>query len=278
MLVDHDRDTYNLDPQRLAAAITARTKAIVPVHLYGQPADMDPIMAIADEHGLVVVEDAAQAHGASYKGRRCGSFGQAAAFSFYPGKNLGGLGDGGAIVTDDDELAAWLAAMRNYGSTSKYEHTYTGFNTRLDSLQAAVLEVKLDYLESWNERRRQLANAYRTLLQDTDLVMPTEMPDVQHVYHLFVVRCQQRDYLLEQLRERGIFAGIHYPKPIHQQQALIGQCVVPTELTNTEQFADQLLSLPLCPFLTIDELEEVAEQINVLIGQGSPAQPGLAPA
>lgn len=262
VLVDHDRDTYNLDPRRLPAAITSRTKAIVPVHLYGQPADMDAIRMIADEHGLFVIEDACQAHGARYKGRRCGSLGSAAAFSFYPGKNLGAMGDGGAVVTDDDDLAEWLRAARNYGSTIKYRHTIRGVNSRLDTMQAAVLRVKLRYLDAWNATRRWLAAQYGELLAESDVILPGEREDVDHVYHLFVIRTRHRDALLNRLHERGIGAGIHYPTPIHRQVAFGRGCITQGPLANTDTFCDELLSLPMCPFLTLDNVETAVGEVQ----------------
>ncbi len=261
VFVDHDPSTYTLDPKRLSAAITSRTKAIVPVHLYGHPADMDAIRVIADEHGLLVIEDAAQAHGARYKGRRCGSFGAAAAFSFYPGKNLGAMGDGGAVVTNDDDLAQWLRAARNYGSTVRYRHSIQGFNSRLDSIQAAVLRVKLRHLDEWNATRRWLASQYCELLDGSGVILPSERGDVEHVYHLFVLRCERRDEVLNYLRERGIGAAIHYPIPIHRQVAFGRGCLVPHHLDNTESIADQLLSIPICPFLTLDDVETVAHEL-----------------
>jgi len=267
VLVDHELKGYNLDPRRLPAAITSRTRAIIPVHLYGQPADMDLIGTIAEEHGLSVIEDACQAHGARYKGRRTGALGRAAAFSFYPGKNLGGLGDGGAIVTSDDALAEWLRATRNYGSTVKYHHAIRGFNSRLDSIQAAVLRVKLRRLDEWNAQRRHLAGCYRELLSSTDVTLPVESQDSEHVYHLFVVRCTRRDEGLQQLRERGIDAGIHYPIPIHRQPAFGHQCLVPRSPTQTEASCEELLSLPICPFITEGEVEAVAATlIDALAG------------
>ena len=258
VLVDHDPETYNLDPTRLAAAITPRTKAIMPVHLYGQPADMDAIQAIAHEHGLMVIEDAAQAHGARYRGRRCGSFGRAAGFSFFPGKNLGALGDGGAVTTNDDDLAQWLRTARSYGARFKYYHTMRGFNSRLDNIQAAVLRVKLRYLDSWNETRRQRARLYHELLASSDLALPTAREDVEHVYHLYVVRCAERDALLGDLHSQGVGAGLHYPLPIHRQSAFEHGCVIPQPLTYTTAYGDQVLSLPMCPYLTEKQVEQVA--------------------
>lgn len=262
VLVDHDPGTYCLDPRRLSSAVTSRTKAIIPVHLYGQPADMDLIQAIADEHGLMVIEDACQAHGARYKGRRCGTLGRAAAFSFYPGKNLGGVGDGGAIVTNDDSLAQWLRAARNYGSTVKYRHAVRGVNSRLDTLQAAVLRVKLRYLDEWNGTRRWLAARYGELLQDAPVVLPTEHRDVEHVYHLYVIRCAQRDAVREMLHQKGIDAGIHYPVPIHHQVAFGRGCFVPAPPTQTETACDEILSLPMCPFLSLNDVESVVEELT----------------
>lgn len=272
VLVDHDPDTYTLDPRRLPSAITSRTRAIVPVHLYGQPADMDAIQVIADEHGLVVVEDAAQAHGARYKGRRCGSLGQAAAFSFYPGKNLGAMGDAGAIVTNDDELAQWLRAARNYGSTVKYHHPICGFNSRLDSLQAAVLRVKLRYLDEWNDTRRRLADRYRQLLISAGVVLPVARDDVEHVYHLFVVRSSNRDALLEHLQAQGIGAGVHYPLPIHRQVSFGRGCIIPRPLVHTSKSCDEILSLPICPYLSEAEVETVADATVTFMNQ-APSEP-----
>lgn len=259
VLVDHDPETYNLDPRRLSAAITQRTKAILPVHLFGQPADMDAINAIADEHGLTVIEDACQAHGSRYKGRRAGTLGRVAAFSFYPGKNLGALGDAGAIVTDDDALADGIRAVRNYGSRVKYHHTVRGFNSRLDSLQAAVLRVKLRHLDAWNETRRQRAAQYRELLAETDLVLPAVSDDVEHVFHLFAVECHDRDTVLQTLRDQGIDAGIHYPIPIHLQPAFGEHCIIPRPLPEAERSSQEILSLPLCPFITESEVDTVVQ-------------------
>jgi len=277
VLVDHDPETYTIDPRRISAAITSRTRAIIPVHLYGHPADMDAIQIIANEHGLTVIEDAAQAHGARYKGRRCGSLGTAAAFSFYPGKNLGALGDGGAVVTDDDSLAQWIRSARNYGSTVKNRHAIRGFNSRLDTIQAAVLRVKLRYLDEWNQRRRVLAAHYAELLSGADIVLPSQRDEVEPAHHLFVIRSRSRDILLSHLLERGIGAGMHYPIPIHRQTAFARGCVVPPGtgassgdqspgwgLTNSDTFCDQLVSLPLCPFLSLNELEDVSHEVQAV--------------
>ncbi|UCE60883.1 MAG: DegT/DnrJ/EryC1/StrS family aminotransferase [Phycisphaerales bacterium] len=261
VLVDQNPATYNLDPRRLSSAITSRTKAIVPVHLYGQPADMETIQTIAREHDLLVIEDAAQAHGARFKGKRAGSMGNAAAFSFYPGKNLGAIGDGGCVVTNEDDLAQWLRAVRSYGSLVKYEHSLRGFNTRLDTIQAATLRVKLQHLDEWNEARRRHAQRYKELLASSPVALPQEEEDCEHVYHLFVVRCGNRDELLHHLNELGIGAAIHYPLPIHKQEAFRRRCLVPQPLVHTEAFSDELLSLPLCPRLTDQQLETVAQEV-----------------
>ena len=267
VLVDHDPDTYNLDPRRLSQAITSRTKAILPVHLYGQPADMDAIHVIAQEHGLLVLEDAGQAHGAMYKGRHCGSLGGAAAFSFYPGKNLGAMGDGGAIVTDDDELAEWARAARNYGSLEKHHHAIRGYNTRLDAMQAAVLHVKLKRLDEWNRARRIRAALYDDLLSSIGLHTPVVRANVEHVYHLYVIQCPERDRVLASLNERGIGAGIHYPHAIATQPAFQHGCMVPQPLTNTDAFCDRILSLPICPYITEEQVLEVAEALRTLVGE-----------
>ena len=277
VLVDHEPRTYNIDPQKICEAITARTKAIVPVHLYGRPAEMDTIRAIAEEHGLFVVEDAAQAHGARYKGRRCGSLGHAAAFSFYPGKNLGAMGDGGAVVTDDDKVAEWVRAARNYGSRVKYQHQFPGSNTRLDTIQAAVLRVKLRHLDQWNVRRRRAAARYHGLLAGTGVDLPAESDDLEQVYHLYVIRCGERDALLSRLRRQGIGAGIHYPVPIHRQQAFSSRCLVPRSLTCTTTFCDEILSLPMCPYLTEDQVAAITDVVvEHAVAPASAATPALA--
>jgi len=271
VLVDHDPETYNLDARRITEAITEKTKAIIPVHLYGQPSDMDDINAIAREHGLMVIEDGCQAHGATYNGRRVGSLADACAFSFYPGKNLGGLGDGGAIVTDNDALAGWVRSARNYGSTVKYHHTVQGFNSRLDSVQAAVLRVKLRRIDEWNKRRQHVADLYRQHLQSDALIMPTALPSREHAYHLFVVRVPGRDELLAHLHEQGIGAGIHYPIPIHRQEAMEGACKVPNPLPESETICDEILSLPLCPFITDQEVIRVAESVSTWVQRNAGA-------
>lgn len=262
VLVDVDEMTYNLDVDLVEAAITPRTKAILPVHLYGLPADMDAVLALAEKHGLFVIEDACQAHGALYKGRRAGSLGHAAAFSFYPTKNLGGCGDGGIMVTADESVAGQVRAMRNCGQRQKYIHELPPFNHRMDTLQAAVLRVKLRYLEGWIEARRRNAALYTELLAGSDLVTPVEVPDATHVYHLYVIRTPQRDALLAHLHESGIGAAIHYPVPVHLQPFYTGNGFRRGQFPVTERVCDQVLSLPMFPELTAEQIEYVVAEVN----------------
>jgi dTDP-4-amino-4,6-dideoxygalactose transaminase len=270
VLVDCDSQTYNLDPRRLSRAITSRTKAIVPVHLFGQPADMEEIRAIADEHGLIVVEDAAQAHGATYKGWKCGSFGRAAAFSFFPSKNLGAMGDGGAVVTNDDDVAEFLLKARSYGSKIKHRHEIVGFNSRLDSIQAAVLRVKLRHLDQWNKNRRRTAECYNRLLADMGLELPITKQDRTHVYHLYVVRTPEREELRRALSAADIQCGIHYPHPLHLHQAMKGVVMKGGSLAHSERFADEMLSLPMCPYITEEQVGRVAEVVTECVHAAVP--------
>jgi dTDP-4-amino-4,6-dideoxygalactose transaminase len=262
VFVDASPDDYNLDVRRLEEAITARTKAILPVHLYGQPADMGAVLEIASAHGLKVLEDACQAHGALYQERRAGSLGHAACFSFYPGKNLGAYGDGGAVVTSDFELAERLRLLRNYGQKRKNEFALLGFNSRLDTLQAAVLLVKLKYLDRWNGIRRTMAAAYCEELAGAELVLPREMPGRRHVYHLFVVQHHQRDELLSHLNHRGIQCGIHYPAPLPHTPPFRGARCVPEGVPVSAAVTQRILSLPMCPQLTRNQVARVAEAIR----------------
>ncbi len=260
--VEPDPATYNLDPAKLEAVITPRTKVIVPVHLYGQSADMDPILAVARKHGLRVLEDAAQAHGARYKGRRVGAHGDLVAWSFYPGKNLGALGDGGAVTTNDPALAERLRLLRNYGSSVRYVHVEQGFNSRLDPLQAAVLRVKLKYLDLWNERRKVLARLYIDGLGHSGLALP-DVPDwAEPVWHLFVVRSAQRDALQQALTQRNVTSLIHYPIPPHQQKADAQTDLSGSEFPIAERLASEILSLPIGPHLAQDEVREVVKQVS----------------
>ncbi|MCG3132185.1 MAG: dTDP-3-amino-3,4,6-trideoxy-alpha-D-glucose transaminase [Phycisphaerae bacterium] len=277
VLVDHDPHTYNIDPARVRPAITRRTRAILPVHLYGRPADMLQIQRIASEYGLIVVEDACQAHGATSRDHRCGSLARAAAFSFYPGKNLGAAGDAGAVVTDDDELADRIRLARNYGSRVKYRHDAQGGNSRLDNLQAAILNVKLPHLDRWNDRRRAIAQAYRTGLAKLPLVLPEEGPESRHVYHLFVIRCEARDALATHLKDHGIDTGIHYPVPIHRQPAYATGCIPLRPLTYSEMFADHLLSLPMHPHMTMREVDRVIAAVRGFYGAAGTLREATVP-
>jgi dTDP-4-amino-4,6-dideoxygalactose transaminase len=260
--VDIDPETYNLDPQRLEEAIGPRTKAIIPVHLYGQPADMDPILAIARQHDLKVIEDAAQAHGAEYKGRNAGTLGDVACFSFYPSKNLGAFGDAGMVVTDDEALAEKVRMLRHGGQRGRYEHVLLGLNSRLDELQAAILRVKLTHLDEWNARRRHLAALYTALLGDSAVDPPLEIPNVKHVYHLYVIRTPDRDALQQYLDEQGVGTAIHYPTPIHLQGAYCSLGIAPGSFPEAERAAQQILSLPIYPELTDTKVRRVAAHIR----------------
>ena len=262
VLVDIDPHTYNIDVGAIEQAITGRTKAIMPVHLYGQPADMDPIMELAKARGLIVIEDACQAHGALYKGRRAGSIGDAACFSFYPAKNLGGYGDGGMLVTNNEDIANKVRMLRNYGQKEKYHHLFIAYNRRLDTLQAAVLRVKLKWLDEWNQARRRNAQLYNELLANTDVVTPVEASYAEHVYHLYVVRIQDRDGLQEYLQSKGISTGIHYPIPIHLQEAYRYLGYQRGDFPITEENAEQMLSLPMYSELTEEQIQYVVEAIH----------------
>jgi len=262
VLVDVCRADGLIDPERIVAAITPRTRAILPVHLYGRCADMDPIRAIAAAHDLRVVEDAAQAHGALYKGRPAGSLGHAAGFSFYPGKNLGAYGDGGAITTSDDTLAERLRLLRNWGSRKKYHHEEPGLNSRLDTLQAAVLSVKLKHLLDWNNRRRRHAAMYDTLLAGRDdFAHPADRPGDQPVYHIYALRHPRRDQVLERLNQSGVQASIHYPFPVHRLGAFKHLATPGAHLSESEAWAAECLSLPLYPELDEEKIAFVVSRL-----------------
>lgn len=258
--VEPDASTHNINPEALLAAITPKTRAIIPVHLYGQPADMDVINAIAKQHNLIVIEDAAQAQGARYKGRRVGALGHAAATSFYPGKNLGALGDAGAILTNDAVIAEKIRLLRNYGSQIKYKHDVTGYNTRLDEMQAAFLRVKLPILDEWNNRRREIATLYSSLLKDVNIGLP-HIPDyAEPVWHLYVIRTSQRDALKAYLETQGISTVIHYPIPPHLQACYTD--FKDKKLPIAEILAEEVLSLPMSPAMSREEVEFVAKTIT----------------
>jgi len=266
VFVDVDARDYNLDIDLVEQAITARTRAILPVHLYGQPAEMTVLGDLARQHGLKVVEDACQAHGALWEGRPAGSLGDAGCFSFYPGKNLGAYGDGGAVVTNDSDLADRLRLLRNYGQRPKNVHIQLGYNARLDTLQAAVLLVKLRHLDEWNERRRRAAEEYRRALADSELVLPVEKPNVRHVYHLYVVQHEQRDELLAYLERRKIYCGIHYPHPLTLAAPFRTARSVPEGVPVATRLAGRILSLPIYPELTPRQVAEVADAIHSFAG------------
>lgn len=260
--VDIDPVTMTIDPARVADAVTPRTVGIVPVHLYGQPADMDPIVKLAADRGLWVVEDAAQAHGAQYKGRACGSLGAMAAFSFYPGKNLGACGEGGA-TTGESGPQEVVRRLRDHGQSRKYHHEMEGYNGRLDAIQAAILRIKLRRLPAWTEQRRRLAELYRDALADIpEIVVPTQAAYATHVYHLYVIRADQRDALQRHLSDRGIGTGLHYPLPLHLQPAYRHMRLGRGALPVTEAVADSILSLPLFPELTEPQIGRVADAIR----------------
>lgn len=268
IFVDCSEKNYQINVSALEKAITRKTKVIIPVHLYGFPAPMADIIRIARKHKVFVLEDACQAHGSSINGKKCGSFGDIAAFSFYPGKNLGAAGDGGAIVTNNKKIADTLYMMRNVGQSEKYKHDIIGYNSRLDTIQAAVLSVKLKYLDGWNKKRRELVNLYTELLSDLPLVAPPQWSsDFSGNYHLYVIRLKKRNELLAYLKNKGIFCGIHYPIPVYLQKCLkllqYGSASFPV----TEQYSKELLSLPMYPELTQKEVKYISTAIKKFFEQ-----------
>jgi dTDP-4-amino-4,6-dideoxygalactose transaminase len=265
VLVDIEPGFYTIDPGKIATVITPKTKAIIPVHLYGQPADLDPILEIAGKISLKVIEDCAQAHGAMYKGKRIGSFGDLACFSFYPTKNLGALGDGGIVVTDQPKLAQRLRLLREYGWAERYVSHFPGTNSRLDEVQAAILRVKLHYLDQDNAARARIASMYNAELIGCDMVLPTCRQETSHVYHLYVVRTQCRDALKQHLKDKGIAALVHYPVPIHLQPAYQGRLTGADQLLETERAAQEVLSLPIYPELNETDLEAVIKVVRTFL-------------
>jgi dTDP-4-amino-4,6-dideoxygalactose transaminase len=270
--VDIDPKTLTMDPAGLEQAITPRTKAIIPVHLYGQTADMDPILAIAKKHGLVVIEDACQAHGAEYKGRRAGSIGDMGCFSFYPGKNLGAYGEGGMVTTSNPEFARIIRMLRDWGSEKKYHHVLKGYNYRLEGLQGAVLRVKLRHLEKWTEARRSAAANYDKLLAGTGIETPFARADSRHVYHVYALRTGERQQWQEFLTSRSIQSGIHYPIPVHLQEAYASPRYKAGDFPHSEAAASEVLSLPMFPELTSAQQDQVAAALIELVGAHVPAQ------
>lgn len=264
VFVDIDPKTYNIDVSKIEEKVTKRTKAIIPVHLYGQPADMEPIMELAKKYNLKIIEDAAQAHGAEYKREKVGSIGDVGCFSFYPGKNLGAYGDAGMVTTDNEEIAKKLKLLRNHGRiTKKYEHDIEGYSSRLDNLQAAILRVKLRYLNKWNENRRKNAKKYNELLNNVGgIITPYETEYAKHVYHLYVIRTEKgRDELREELKSKGIATGIHYPIPLHLQPAYNYLGYKKGDFPVTEKASQEILSLPMFVELTVEHIKEIVEVI-----------------
>ena len=262
VFVDIDPKTYNLNPREIEAKITERTRAILPVHLYGQPADMDPILAVAGKHNLIVIEDAAQAHGAEYKGRRVGSIGDLGCFSFYPGKNLGAYGEGGMVVTGNPEYLRVIRMLRDWGQDRKYHHVMQAYNYRMEALQGAILRVKLRYLESWTEARRAHAELYNHLLAGGGVSIPRAMDYARHVYHVYAVRTGERDSLIQALQSDGIHTGIHYPIPVHQLPAYAGIGRSAGTLRNSEQAAAEVLSLPMYAELTDAQIQSICAAVH----------------
>jgi dTDP-4-amino-4,6-dideoxygalactose transaminase len=264
VLVDCNPKTQQIDPEQVAAAITPRTSAILPVHLYGRLAPMDELLTIAEKNGLFLLEDAAQAHGARYKGNRTGSLGKAAGFSFYPAKNLGAWGDGGAVTTNDKELSRKVSKIRNYGQEKKYYHDTLGWNSRLDSLQAIVLSEKLKLLDQWNKNRRTAANWYYERLKDSEFCLYHENPENEAVHHLFVITHENRDLIQEKLQSKGIPTGIHYPVSIHQHKCFADHSFAKEEFPHAERQGVELLSLPMHPNLKENEVDEICEFMRSL--------------
>jgi len=260
--VDIDPMTFNIDPARIEAAITKNTKAILPVHLYGHAADMDPIMDIARKYSIPVVEDAAQAIGALYKGKKVGSIGAIGTISFYPSKNLGAFGDAGLVVTNDDAVAGKMRMVANHGSRERYKHEVLGVNSRLDSIQAAILSVKLKYLEQWHEARRQAAQRYNRLLDAMDVLRPVEAPYTRHIYHQYTIRVQRRDAVTKRLTEKKIPYGIYYPIPLHRQEAFKGSGGAQSSFPLAEKAAEEVLSLPMHTELTEEQQEYIVQALK----------------
>jgi dTDP-4-amino-4,6-dideoxygalactose transaminase len=267
VFVDIDPVTFTMDPAAIEAAITPRTKAIVPVHLYGQMADMDAIMAIAKKHGLFVLEDAAQAHGAEYKGRRAGSIGDAAGFSFYPGKNMGAAGEGGMTVTQHTEINRKVRMLRDWGAEKKYHHEIIGYNMRLEGIQGAVLRVKMKYIEKWTEMRRDAAARYDAMFKGTGVATPVALSNRRHVYHIYAIRTKERARWIEALNAKGIQTGIHYPFPLHTLKAFDFLGYKQGQFPNSEKAAAEVLSLPMYPELNAVQQEEVVSAVAALQAQ-----------
>jgi len=265
VFVDCNDVTHNIEIEKLEQAITSKTRAIIPVHLYGQPADMEKIRNVADKHNLCVIEDAAQAHGAEINGQKVGTLGDVACFSFYPGKNLGAYGDAGAIVSNREDLAVRCRMIANHGRVDKYDHEFEGINSRLDGLQAAILSVKLKHLEEWTTKRRAIAAAYRDLLKDIEIILPEEREGVRHVYHLFIVRVKNRKAVQEALRKDGIATGIHYPVALPNLRAYKYLGHKPSDFPVATKYSQEILSLPMYPELTLDQVEYICDRLKIAV-------------
>jgi dTDP-4-amino-4,6-dideoxygalactose transaminase len=273
VFVDIDPCSFTMDPNRLEQAITDRTKVILPVHLYGQPTDMDPILDTARRHRKMVIEDAAQAHGAQYKGRRVGGLGDLGCFSFYPGKNLGAYGEGGMVLTNNLDFANTIRMLRDWGQARRYHHDLKGYNYRMEGMQGAILRVKLQHLERWTEARRANATLYKQLLSDTGVAAPKELPYARHVYHVFAIRTAQRDALAENLNVRGVQTGIHYPIPVHLQKAYAEPRYHAGDFPAAESAASEVLSLPMFPELSRLQIEAVCEGVRNQMSKDSGTAP-----
>jgi dTDP-4-amino-4,6-dideoxygalactose transaminase len=267
VLVDIDPATANLDPKLVERAITPRTRAVLPVHLYGRPADMDELRVIASRHNVGILEDAAQAHGARYRSRRVGALGDAAAFSFYPTKNLGAYGEGGALTTDDDQIAKFARAARSHGQTARYEHEFVGYNYRMHGFQGSVLRVKLRRLYAWTSRRQEIAREYRRLLAGLRLEIPVDDPRDECVYHQFVIYVSNRNAVISELNARGIETVVHYPKPVHLQPAYSSLGYPLGTFPRAERACDRALSLPVFPSMTAEQIAHVASSVREVVGE-----------
>jgi len=263
VFVDHEEESFNIDPKKIKEKITTRTKAIVVVHLYGQPVDIDPILEIAKKYNLVVIEDCSQAHNAEYKGKKIGTFGKVSTFSFYPGKNLGAYGEGGGVMTNDEKLFQQMLRFRQHGATVKYIHDIEGHNYRMEEIQGAVLNVKLKYLDHWTEGRRRVAKRYNELFSDVnEVITPKEMPYAKHVYHLYEIRVKGRDKLIEYLKEKGVDTGLHYPLPLHLQKAYQYLHYKKGDFPIAEKCCQEILSLPMFPEMTDEQIQYVCSSIK----------------
>lgn len=267
VFADITPEDFAIAPERIKQAITPKTRAIIPVHMYGQSAPMKEILALAKQHGLIVVEDACQAHGATLSGKKCGSLGDAGCFSFYYTKNLGAYGEGGIITTDDPEIAEKARIIRNHGHTAKYDHATFGYNSRLDEMQAAILRIRLKHLDAYNTARRSRAALYTSLLKDSGVLTPSELPERSHMYHLYVIRCQQRDALQSYLQEKGIGTGIHYRNSVHLQSACSSLGYVSGSMPIAENICNEILSLPMYPELQDQDIEYVANAVRSFYAQ-----------